>query len=106
MLGTFMVITHVTLQQSHAAGTMINFMIQVKELRCREQRPGQGHTSSKWWSWAGQSELKQVWEFGKRIKLLRGPWGQHRASGIQTGKARGQTHGRGTDKWVLTLGEF
>ena len=59
-------------------------MIQVRDLR--EQGHGQGHTCGKQWSWAGQSGLKQAWELGKRLKLIWGPWGQPRISGIQAGK--------------------
>ena len=40
--------------------------------------------------------------FGDRIKLIWGPWGQMRASGIQNGKLEAWEV-KGPDKWVLTL---
>ena len=40
--------------------------------------------------------------FGDRIKLIWGPWGQSRASGIQSGNL-GAWEVKGSDKWVLTL---
>ena len=40
--------------------------------------------------------------FGDRIKLIWGPWGQTRASGIQSGKLEAWEV-KGPDKWVLTL---
>ena len=46
-LGTFLQITGLILQQPHTAGTMISSMIQMRELKCRDQGPGQGHTSGK-----------------------------------------------------------
>lgn len=45
--GTFLQITGLILKQPHAAGTTISSMIQMRELQCREQGPGQGHTSGK-----------------------------------------------------------
>ena len=40
--------------------------------------------------------------FGDRIKLICGPWGQSRASSIQSWKL-GASEVKGPDKWVLTL---
>lgn len=37
VLGTFLQITGLILQQPHAAGTTVSSMIQMRELKCREQ---------------------------------------------------------------------
>ena len=99
----FQVITSLVLQQPHTAVTLI----------------------SSWYIWENWStDIKGLAEdthvvncgaqlafqdcsccgvFGDRIKLIWGPLGQSRASGIQTGKLEAWEV-RGPHKWVVTLG--
>ena len=78
-------------------------MRHLRKLRCRQQGPCWEHTCGKVCSSADFQDWSGM--FGDRIKLIWGPWGQSRASGIQTGKLEAWEV-TGPDKWVITLGGF
>ena len=74
----------------------------MRKLRYRQQGPCWGHTLIKGGVWMAFQGWSCCGVFGDRIKLIWGPWGQSRASGIQSGKL-GAWEVKGSDKWVLTL---
>ena len=98
----FQVITGLILQQSHTAGGLISSWDIWENWGADSKDLAEGTHVIK----GGVRLAFQDWSccgvFGDRIKLIWGPWGQSRASGIQSGKL-GAWEVKGSDKWVLTL---
>jgi len=87
--------SYLTLQQHHAAGTSVIFMIQVGELRCRKQGHCKVHTCGRWWSWAGQSGFKHVLDI----------WGEDKTDLEPLGAAEGFRYPGRESRWAHILEE-
>ena len=98
----FQVITGLILQQPHTAVTLISSWDIWGNWGADSKGLAEGTHVVK----GGVRLAFQDWSccgvFGDRIKLIWGPWGQSRASGIQSGKLEAWEV-KGPDKWVLTL---
>ena len=101
----FQMITGLILQQSHKAVTLISSW----DIRGNWGAHSKGVAEGTLVVKGGVRLAFQGWSccgvFGDRIKLIWGPWGQSRASSIQSGKLEARDV-RDLDKWVLTLGDL
>ena len=101
----FQVISGLVWQQPHKAVTLIsscdilgNWSTDIKGLAEDTHVVNSG-------AWLAFQDWSCCGVFGNRIKLIWGPSGQSRASGIQTGKLEAWEV-MGPHKWVLTLGDL